>query len=106
MGIERPIQDSRTDSRPASREPQAFSITAQTPDNGDGVGKFRKDLQVFLEDPFFDDCALLADGVTTSFDGTSVEGACLFDLKKPVELCNPVDKTAVVPPRQRPDDRP
>jgi hypothetical protein len=74
-------------------------VTAQTPDNGSGIGKFRKDLQVFLTDPFFDDCALLADGVTPSFDGTAVEGACLLDLKKPVELCNPVDKTAVVPPR-------
>jgi hypothetical protein len=74
-------------------------VSAQTPDNGDGVGKFRKDLQVFLEDPFFDDCALLADGMTPSFDGTAVEGACLFDLKKPVELCNPVDKTEVELPR-------
>lgn len=74
-------------------------VTAQTPDGGTGAGKFRKDLQVFLEDPFFNDCALLADGMTVSFDGTVVEGACLFDLKKPVELCNPVDKSAVTPPR-------
>jgi hypothetical protein len=76
-----------------------YDVTAQTPDGGDGVGKFRKDLQVFLEDPFFNDCALLDDGMTPSFDNTAVEGACLFDLKKPVELCNPVNKTAVVPPR-------
>ena len=74
-------------------------VTAQTPDAGDGAGKFRKDLQVFLDDPFFDDCAVAADGVTPSFDGSPVEGSCLFDLKKPVELCNPVDKTAVAPPR-------
>lgn len=75
-------------------------ITAQTPDKGDGTGKFRSDMQVFLSDEFFDDCALLEDGVTPSFAGTEVEGACLFNLKKAVELCNPIDKSAVVPPRE------
>ena len=74
-------------------------VTAQTPDNGSGVGRFRKDLQAYAIDGF-DDCALLRDGVTPSFEGTGVEGHCLFDLKKPAELCNPADKTAVVPPRQ------
>jgi hypothetical protein len=42
----------------------------------------------------------LADGVTPSFDGTAFEGNCLLSVKKPVELCNPVNTTAVVPPRE------
>jgi len=74
-------------------------VTDQTPDKGDGTGKFRKGMQAFFEEELFADCALLEDGMTPSFDGTAVEGKCLFDLGKPIELCNPVDKTAVVPPR-------
>lgn len=62
-------------------------------------GKLRKDLQGYFADEF-GDCALLADGATTSFAGTDVEGNCLFDLRKSVELCNPIDITEVVPPRQ------
>lgn len=74
-------------------------ISGQTPDTGRGAGKFRKDLQAFFDDSLFGDCAVLADGVTPSFPGTAVAGSCLFDLTKPVELCNPADKTAVEPPR-------
>lgn len=74
-------------------------ISGQTPDTGRGAGKFRKDLQAFFDDSLFGDCAILADGVTPSFPGTAVSGSCLFDLTKPVELCNPADKTAVEPPR-------
>lgn len=75
------------------------SVTHQTPDTGSGKGRFRKDLQVFVADGL-DDCALLADGLTPSFAASDVEGRCLYDLLKPFELCNPVDKTAVVPPRE------
>jgi hypothetical protein len=42
---------------------------------------------------------VLNDGRTPSFDGTAVEGACLFDLKKPVELCSPVGKSEPASPR-------
>ena len=62
--------------------------------------KFRRDLQVFVNDPLFGDCAVPADGSTPSFAGTAVEGTCLLDLKKPVELCNPVETGAVEPPRE------
>jgi hypothetical protein len=75
-------------------------VTEQTPDKGDGTGKLRKDLQAFFGEELFSDCAVLADGTTPSFAGTAVQGMCLFDLKKPVELCNPVSTSAVVPPRQ------
>lgn len=74
-------------------------VTAQTPDRGDGTGTFRRDIQAFVESPFFDDCARLADGVTTSFGGTPAEGACLFDVRAPVELCNPVIQSEVLLPR-------
>ena len=67
-------------------------ITAQTPD-----GKFADDLQAFFADQF-DDCALNAAG-NPSFGGTAVAGMCLFDLGKPKELCNPMNKSAVQPPR-------
>lgn len=60
--------------------------------------KMRKDLQAFLSDQF-DDCAKFKDGVTDSWDGTTVEGKCLFDLKQPRELCNPAIKSAVQAPR-------
>jgi hypothetical protein len=75
-------------------------VTDQTPDKGDGTGKFRKGMQAFFEEELFGDCALLADGATPSFDGSTVEGKCLFDLGKPIELCNPADKTEVVLPRE------
>lgn len=70
-------------------------VTDQTPDKGDGTGKLRKDLQGFFAEELFGDCALDAGGVQPSFAGTPVEGMCLFDLRKPAELCNPVDKTAL-----------
>lgn len=69
----------------------------QAPDNGNGKGTFRKDLQVFAKD-VFDDCADTPGGAA-SFPGTSVEGACLLDLKSPRLLCAPVAKSAVEPPR-------
>lgn len=67
--------------------------TDQTPG-----GKLSSTLQAFVEDEF-DDCALNAAG-TPSFGGSAAEGKCLFDLQRPVELCNPMDKSAVQPPRQ------
>jgi hypothetical protein len=71
----------------------------QAPDNGKGVGVFRKDLQAFLTDALFAaDCAVDKLGAT-AFDATVVQGACLVDFKKPVELCNPAAKSAVEPPR-------
>lgn len=78
----------------AAKEP-----SDQAPDpEGDGKGTFRKDLQAFVRDAF-DDCALLADGVNVPFAGTPVAGTCLVDVKAPRELCRPVAKTAVEPPR-------
>jgi len=74
-------------------------VTFQTPDRGDGTGRFRRDIQALVDSPFFDDCAHLADGVTTSFGGTPAEGACLFDVRAPVELCNPVIQSEVLLPR-------
>jgi hypothetical protein len=75
-------------------------VTAQTPETspGSGVGRFRKDLQAFFEDQF-DDCALDEDG-GASFSGSPAAGKCLFDLTKVKQLCNPINKTAVVPPRE------
>ncbi|MCK6555952.1 glycoside hydrolase family 9 protein [Candidatus Binatia bacterium] len=67
--------------------------TDQTPG-----GKLAGNLQAFVEDEF-DDCALDAAG-SPSFAGSAAEGKCLFDLQRPVELCNPMDKSAVQPPRQ------
>lgn len=58
-------------------------------------GKFRKGLQTFAAD-VLDDCA----SAPASFPGTPVEGRCLYDLTKPVELCSPVLETTVVPPRR------
>jgi len=74
-------------------------ITGQTPDAG-GFGKFRKDLEVFLEDPF-DDCALDKSGAVP-FSGTDVEGKCLYNLKKVKSFCNAVSKDDVggTPPRE------
>lgn len=88
-----------------------------TPENGDGTpylcyqvkplaaevgsqvvqGKLRRDLQIFAAD-VFDDCASDAGG-TPSFDGTAVRGKCLYHVKKPVELCNPVSLRSADPPR-------
>ena len=68
-------------------------VTTQTPN-----GKFAADLQAFFKDQF-DDCALNAAG-NPSFDGTAVAGMCLFDLKNPKELCNPMNKSAVELPRE------
>lgn len=70
-------------------------VTDQTPDKGNGTGKFRKDLQAFFDDALFGDCAFTNDGVTPNFAGKDVEGMCQFDLTKPVELCNPSSKSTV-----------
>ena len=64
----------------------------QTPD-----GRRRRDLQAFTRDAF-DDCAFDREG-NPSFAGSQVPGTCLVDLKWRLELCNPIDKTAVEPPR-------
>jgi endoglucanase len=53
--------------------------------------------QILARD-FFDDCALDPDGAP-AFDGSAAEGRCLVDLSKAAELCNPVAKSAVEPPR-------
>ena len=44
--------------------------------------------------------ALLDDGFTPSFADSDVQGRCLYDMRKPLQLCNPVDMTAVEPPRE------
>jgi hypothetical protein len=73
--------------------------SAQAPDErGNGKARFRRDLQHHLAD-HFEDCARLKDGTGAPFPGTPVEGACLYDLRRPRELCNPVDTRAVEPPR-------
>ena len=73
-------------------------ITDQTPDGGRGTGKFRRDLQIFMEDEL-DDCALDRDG-DPSFAGTPVEGRCLLDLKRVKEFCSPVAKSVADPGRE------
>ncbi|HYB98936.1 MAG TPA: hypothetical protein VEC57_07330 [Candidatus Limnocylindrales bacterium] len=70
----------------------------QTPELAPGVTKFRTDLQGYFRDTF-DDCATDADG-GIGFEGTSVEGHCLYDLKIPVELCSPAAMSEVEPPRE------
>ena len=59
---------------------------------------FRRDLQVFAADRF-DDCATDKGG-DTSFAGTVVQGKCLYQIRKPVELCNPVAIDNVEAPRE------
>lgn len=61
-------------------------------------GKKLAPLQTFLVDKFHD-CALDADGNVT-FASTSVEGTCLFDLTKPVELCSPATTSPVTDGRE------
>ena len=61
-------------------------------------GKLRRDLQIFGADAF-DDCALNKEG-NVSFDGTAASGMCLFNLRRPSVLCNPVTKSAVEAPRE------
>jgi hypothetical protein len=85
---------------------KCYQITAlgvasdQTPETAPGSGqfKFRKDVQAFFLDQF-GDCTLNQDG-TPSFMGSPVQGRCLYNVKKLVELCNPVTKSAVDPPRE------
>lgn len=75
------------------------AITDQTPDNyGKGQGKLRKDMQAFFAEEFFDECATNAAGAV-GFEGTPVEGMCLFDIRVPVELCNPANTSNVEPDR-------
>jgi len=57
------------------------------------AGKFRKDLQAYFGDGFTD-CATDYAG-NVAFATTVVEGKCLLNLAKPVELCSPASKTAV-----------
>ncbi len=59
-------------------------------------GKLRRDLQIFARDRF-DDCN---PSRRPGFDGTSVAGHCLYELKAPKELCNPVGLAPVEPPRR------
>ncbi len=76
-----------------------LDVTAQTPDNGKGKGKFRKDVQSTSGDDFTrEDCALDRDG-SPSFPGAAAAGLCLYDLKKPKMLCHPAATAAVTPPR-------
>ncbi len=60
-------------------------------------GRFVRGLQRFLADAF-GDCAPQPGGAT--FPKTRVAGKCLYDLQKPVELCNPVAVAAVEAPRR------
>ncbi|HYC00820.1 MAG TPA: glycoside hydrolase family 9 protein [Candidatus Limnocylindrales bacterium] len=46
----------------------------------------------------FDDCARNAAG-SPGFAGSAAEGSCLLDVHASAELCNPVAKTEVLPPR-------
>lgn len=74
------------------------AVTAQTPDAGGGVGKLRKDMQLFLAEELFAECATTYDG-GIGFENTPVEGMCLFDVRKPAELCNPAGTDNVEPTR-------
>ncbi len=60
-------------------------------------GRFRRDLQRFLADGFRDCSRGSGEG---GFAGTGAAGKCLYDLQKPVELCNPVSLGAVAAPRR------
>lgn len=76
-----------------------LDVTDQTPDNGKGKGKFRKDAQSTSGDDFTRaDCALDRDG-SPSFPGATASGLCLYDLKKPKMLCHPAATAGVTPPR-------
>jgi hypothetical protein len=77
----------------------AGEVSDQTPETspGSGRGRFRTDLQAFFRDQF-DDC--LQDSLGgTPFATTPVESTCLFNVRRPLELCVPVVKSAVDPPR-------
>ncbi len=76
-------------------KPLKGAISDQTPETAPGSGKtkFRADLQGFFLDQF-DDCAFDELG-GISFQGTAVEGTCLYDLRAPIELCNPVSTSPV-----------
>ncbi len=58
---------------------------------------FATDLQIYVRD-LLDECALDTSG-TASFAGTAVESSCLIDVRRPVELCNPIAMSEVEPPR-------
>ncbi len=73
-------------------------ITDQTPNGGTGSGKLRRDLQAFVRDAA-DFCAVASDG-NPAFAGTGVEGSCLVQLGKPVELCNRASMAPAAPPRE------
>jgi len=70
-------------------------ITDQTPPSraGSRKGKFSKELQAFAGDVFAD-CATAVDD-SPSFNGSPVQGTCLFNLKKVKELCLPADMSEV-----------
>lgn len=59
-------------------------------------GKLRRDLQVFARDRF-DDCS---HPDRPGFPGTAVSNQCLYELKAPAELCNPVALSPVQEPRK------
>jgi hypothetical protein len=75
-------------------------ITTQTPESrpGSTTGKFQKDFQAYFEDQF-DDCLFNEIG-TVSFPSSAASGKCLFDLDQVKQLCNPIETSAVEPPRQ------
>jgi hypothetical protein len=104
----KPAKQAFTDQTPGKCDRQAPSPNASclTEEDCGGVSgitvfcakpKFAKDLQSFFKGEL-NDCANDAAG-GPSFAGTSVAGACMFDLKKVKELCNPMNKRAVEPPR-------
>jgi cysteine-rich repeat protein len=59
-------------------------------------GRFTRGLQRFLADGFRDCSGGAGSG---PFRGSGAEGKCLYDLQKPVELCNPVAVAPVEAPR-------
>lgn len=59
-------------------------------------GRFERGMQGFFADGFRD-CSRGAGA--GAFAGTEVAGKCLYDLQKPVELCNPVALAPVEAPR-------
>ncbi|MFQ5664791.1 MAG: hypothetical protein ACE5I7_00005, partial [Candidatus Binatia bacterium] len=73
-------------------KPAKDTVTEQTP-TGQGR-KFDRSIQALFQDQF-DDCA-----TDLSFAGTAAAGKCLYRFLKPLELCNPVIKSEVVPPRE------
>jgi hypothetical protein len=78
--------------------PSLNTVSDQTPD---GIGRrFSRTIQAFAADvDAMGDCTNDRAG-NPQFPGTDVAAECLYRMLRPAELCNPVSKEPVDPPRQ------